>query len=361
MKKLIFILSIFFIISFAYAQDENDNLIEVPQPDAISDDCGKGSDSLEDCNEPVDFIQVPPNTEEPILNKSEEKKEKKKKRKKQKGKKRTKFAMGMNISAMASNSYLKLSDFFQESLEIDLNEMNPKLPKSGYNVSALANVDLFLEIYLQQKYEFGFFLDVDTQALVNIPKSVINLIAEGNSVNTNIQDKIQSTAFAFAEQSSFFGMKIKDLTFRINASWFFPVAYLDKEMGDYTLITDADGKIHAKGDLDVKLYSVIPNSVFGGPNNNFNTRELFKSSGFDLDFIGSYNLPPYAKVNFAVFNIPIVPARLSTGVQIKYSGEFKLESLMKYFLGEEDPGDTSSFTKTDPVYDLPQKKIIRPH
>ncbi len=347
MKKIIIILvSIFFISSFAYSQSDE----EVQTTDQSV--------------ESIESTETSEDTEELGTENSEESA---KKASLPSTNKRKSFAMGMNLHAMLSNSYFNINEFFGDGpLVVDLNAMNDKIPKSGYGISILCGLDLFLDIYLKDKYKFGLFLDADAYSLIKIPKSLINFLAEGNADTPRITDEINSTASIFVEQSAFFGMKIKDLSFRVNTSWFVPLIYLDKYIGKYEYVNSSDGKTKLKGELYTRLYSPLP--IFGGQNSKFSSKDISKSLGFDIDFIGAYNLPPYARVNFGLLNIPIVPAHLHKGIGITYKGNFELESLVAYMeasIQKDEKAKKEIMTsnldgEVKKGYNLKRKAIFRP-
>ncbi len=296
--------------------------------------------------------------------KQNEKEEPKKKKPSVVGeRKRTKFAMGLNLSLMASNSYFKLSDFLKETLVIDFNKMNDKLPKSGYNINGYLFTDLFLEIYAGN-LEFGISLNASSSGFQNMPKDIINFIANGNADNSNMKGYIYASGLTSIDQNIFFGMKIKNLSFRINASWYFPILYIDPYFGSYELVNSADGKVYVRGDLGITMYTPYP-MLLGQKNAKFNTADIFNTSGFDIDLLGSYQFGSIAKLNFGILNIPIYPAKLNTGVSYKQTGDFELESLLEYLQAQFsnkalENSPTSHISNMTEDYNPPTKKIFRP-
>lgn len=276
------------------------------------------------------------------------------------------FAFGIEVSASASNSYLKLIDLFKESLEIDFNKMSQSLPKTGLSTSAMGMAKIYLDIYIKSKAEFGFFSSADAYGFVNIPKNIIDFAAKGNPSGKGFSGKITSSTFAFAETGLFYGMKFGGFKFRVSSSYFVPAFYAESDMGDYEFLNDdKSGKILARGKLNLRMYSQIP--FFGNPSDKFDIKNILSKGGFDLSFYGSYTFNNLANLNFKILNIPIFPPELNKGIAKTYSGKFEIPSIVQYmdkFLfpgkAEEIKPPSGSFTETNLAYDLPTKKIFRP-
>lgn len=67
------------------------------------------------------------------------------------------FAFGIDFKAVAANSYFNIADLFKETLEVDLPAMSQALPNAGLSVSGAGAANVYLDIYIKSKAEFGFF------------------------------------------------------------------------------------------------------------------------------------------------------------------------------------------------------------
>lgn len=278
------------------------------------------------------------------------------------------FAFGIEINAGASNSYFKFTDFFKEALEIDLNNMSQTLPKAGYSVSASSNVNLYLDIYIKSKAEFGFFTRaLNGDGFVNIPKEIIDFAAKGNPGGEGLKGSLMGYGRWFADTGIFYGMQFGGFKFRVSASYFVPLIYTESKMGSYKFVNDpVTGQVLANGDLKLSLYSHIP--VFGRPNTQggVDIKDILSTGGADLSFYGSYKFNELANLNFHILNIPIFPSRLNKGFSKTFEGNFQMDSLIQYIdkfiipntTGEIKPPN-GSFVEKDVVYDLPKKNILR--
>lgn len=281
------------------------------------------------------------------------------------GRGRTAFATGINLTVGAANPYFKIQDFFKPVLEVDAYKIDKALPKSGFSIAALFKLNMFLNIYLKDKYEFGSNTGTNVYTFSNIPKNVVSLVAKGNKTGEILKGKFTSDSYSFADTSIFFGMKVGKLKFKFDASYFVPLAYVQYDVGDYIYENDPiTGKVHAKGKATVRVYSDLP--VFGGT--SVPISKIFEDGGFDLGFSGSYEFSKLANLNFGLKSIPILPARVNNGFETSIDGNFDIDSIISYLHNMILPGNsksnvagpTSNFTSSEVKYNLPPKKILRP-
>lgn len=276
------------------------------------------------------------------------------------------FAFGIDLKVGASNSYFKITDLFHETLEIDLADMSKTLPKSGFNVAGLAAANIYLDIYIKSKTEFGFFIKADAYEFSNIPKNLIDFAAKGNLSSNSFSGKISGKSQGVVDTGIFYGMKFNSFKFRFSTSYFIPVFYIESDMGDYEFVNDPiTGNISARGKLNLKIYSHLP--IFGNPNSKFDIGDILSRGGVDFNFYGTYTFNELANLNFNVINIPIFPARLDKGLLKTYEGDFRMESIIQYINNFITPDQATqikppggSFNESNLTYELPAKKIFRP-
>lgn len=243
--------------------------------------------------------------------------------------------------------------------------MSKALPKTGFSESGNAAVNIYLDIYIKSKAEFGFFIKASGYGFSNIPKNLIDFAAKGNLSSNSFNGKITGISQGFADTGIFYGMRFNSFKFRVSTSYFIPVLYMESDMGDYEFINDpVTGSIAARGKLKLNIYSHLP--IFGN-NTAFDIGDILSSGGVDFNFHGTYTFNELANLNFNIINIPIFPARLNKGLSKIYEGDFKMESLIQYMNNLITPDQASqikppsgSFTETNLAYDLPTKKIFRP-
>ncbi len=367
MKKYIFILTIISLIFVnAYSEDgineqTEDMLNEVRNRNGIdyfeasADDENPEQDDTEN-TEPEIFVTTENEAE------AEETEKPPKKSFLENG--RQAFAFGIDIKVGVSNSYFKITDLFKNTLEIDLSDMSKTLPKAGLSFYGGAAANIYLDIYIKSKAEFGFFIKAGGYDFSNIPKNLIDFAAKGNLSSNSFNGKITGISQGFADTGIFYGMKFDSFKFRVSTSYFIPILYMESDMGDYEFINDPiTGSIVARGKLKLNMYSHLP--IFGN-NTAFDIGDILSRGGADFNFYGTYTFNELANLNFNIINIPIFPARLNKGLSIIYKGDFKMESLIKYMNNFLTPDQASqikppggSFTETS-AYDLPTKKIFRP-
>lgn len=343
MKKRIFIFLIFISLIFtaAYSQETGEDVKEdspITEETSITEYTGIPEMETTQALEP----EVTPESLEAVVEPQEEVKY---------GffdRGRTTFALGLDLSAGVSNSYIKIKDIFfnknpDRSIELDFPKMAKTLPPSGFSLSGLGNLRLYLDIYIKSKAEFGFFTTADAYAFGSMPKNLINLLAKGNVDNKFLSGKFTATGSAFAGTSLFYGMTIKDFKFRVSGTYFVPLFYVPYDSLEYELVNDSEGKFRIKGGGELRVYTPLP--LF---NNKTDVGSIFKNGGFDLSFDGTYKFPPLANLNFGLKHIPFVPARMDRGTSFKVSAGYEIESLFTYMNSIIDKKNTPEI-KQEPL------------
>lgn len=274
--------------------------------------------------------------------------------------------MGIDVKASISNSYFTINELFfnntpNKTLKMDFNKMSAILPRSGFASSGVVDSKMFLDVYLQSKYEFGFFTEATGYAFASVPKSLIDFIAKGNkNKGKNISGAFKSSSSVFAGTGFFYGMTIKDFKFRISGTYIIPLFYIPYD-SFYSFENDPEtGKIKAKSSSVFNVYTTLP--VF----KKFGGGSPLRGSGFDIDFEGTYKFQPWADLNFSLKHIPIFPASLSKGSRVDLLAGCEIESLFSYLdsilTGKDEPkikNDSHGFKVNEDVK-LKKKYVLRP-
>ncbi|AGT44992.1 hypothetical protein [Treponema pedis] len=284
---------------------------------------------------------------------------------------RTKFELGIDLAAGASNSYFSIKDFFTPEFEINFDKLSDSLPKAGFSTNVLAYLNTFLTIRIKDKYEFGTYVSAKGFSLINVPKNLIDFIVKGPPENGKIAGEITNMSSSFVDTSLFFGMKIKNFKFKVSGSYFVPLMYGEYSLVSYEFENNAStGRLYAKGKSNAVLYTDIP--IFNKNSGKFNLQSvnsMLKNGGFDIGFDGSYKFNDIATLNFSLKHIPVVPARLNKGFSHISEGKIEIDSIIKYLYGLLSPMQNENinvktplvdFFSSGPVYDLPPKRILRP-
>lgn len=277
---------------------------------------------------------------------------------------RTAFATGLNISIGVSNSYYNIIELFKPVLEVDLDDMSNNLPKNGFDFTLTGTSNVFLNIYIKNKYEIGLYTSGHSYDLSNIPKNIIDFASKGNKVGEKITGTISGSTYIFVNTSMFFGMKIGNFKFKIDTSYFIPLIYIDYKNGMYEFHNDTEtGNITAKHNIEAVLYTNIPNTLEVGL-----FKKIFKNGGLDLNLSGSYTFSPIANLNFSLNAVPLLAARMDNGWILTMDGKLEVESIMSYIHNTLLPNQNSqhpqglitSFTTNMGASELPEKKVFRP-
>ena len=257
---------------------------------------------------------------------------------------RTAFALGIEASGALANSYSPLPNLFRfvtsgfDYANINWKQLSDSAPKNGISFAAAANAKGYLDIYIRQKYEFGFYTGMSAYGFASVPKTFFGIVADiskGKIPGGTAKEKLSANLLACTDIGAFYGMSIKSFKFRVNASYYMPLFYLDPNLGSYTLdSTSAVAKLH------IRAYTPINLDNASGIAGN-----VLKGGGVDIDFIGSYTFNPYVNLQFSVLHIPIVPAVMNKGISI--------------VAGIDTENHVLDFAGPD-YSDLPPKKVFRP-
>jgi len=258
---------------------------------------------------------------------------------------RTAFSLGVEASGAVANSYYNLTDVLSfSSFSINYRDMARSAPKDGHSFAGTGKMRVFLDIYLQRKYEFGVYGSADMLAFITLPKKLIE-VAEAIASKSLPAGKAEATlsaqAFSFADIGAFYGMSIDSFKFRVNASYYMPLLYLDPHVGKYESFTDlSTGVVHVDSDIHLNVYT----------EKNFS--KALQKGGLDLTFTGIYTFNPYVDLHFSFLHIPIVTAYMDSG----YSAKFNLNT-EKAFAGLGLMGDSVSAKEN---VKLQKKAVSRP-
>jgi hypothetical protein len=224
---------------------------------------------------------------------------------------------GLDSSAEFANSYLRPSDILQETIVLDFTAMSRDL-RRGFGLFTGVTSNIFFNVNMVN-FGFGWFAGVDGAGQFKIPQSLFELIAHGNT-SDNYSGSFDIGAAAFAEAGGWFSAKIvKNLKLTVRPSYFLPLVYMTKSEAGYSLVTSSEtGDMDAEGSLSAALYTPLPMNEDGSiDSGKLDVGSMLGKGGGDLSLGVEYSLFNNLILGASLTHIPIVPARISEGYNVR--------------------------------------------
>ncbi len=281
------------------------------------------------------------------------------------------FETGFDLGVAASNNYIGLTDFFQETLVIDLDQIAADLSKPGFRLSGGADASWLMNLNLGKTLQMGVFFGLQGTTYGNVPGSLFELIAEGNTLDKAYTGDFLMWGDLNVELGAHVGTRIPTpvgpITVDFKPVYYMPLIHIEDPKTTYLFETRSDGTVVASLNATVPIYSVVSlEGIDSGIDTNEVISNLFSSGGLDLSVTGEYQLFPVLAVGASLKQIPIVPARLSNRALMTATYSVETQSVLDGIsLGEEEEGEeeTEMFTTTeesDFTYDSSNVSFVRP-
>jgi hypothetical protein len=219
---------------------------------------------------------------------------------------------GFDLGLGFANNLLGKDDIFQKELVIDLNEWVDTMNKRGVDFGFDFVFNSFININVKKgAWGIGEFINVDSYFDMNLPKSLFELLANGNYDVHNPEGEFAVSGAVFAEAGlKWYGTFLdKKLKVGFAPAWYLPLVYAPKSTLKYVLQTDPGLQVAVSGDMVV--YMPISMDPF----------EIKDFGGMDLSFSGEYALFPIIDVGATISHVPFVPATLTNGQTITFSDD----------------------------------------
>jgi hypothetical protein len=279
---------------------------------------------------------------------------------------RKSFEIGLDLGAGLDNGLVGLSDIFKKNIELDMKEIAVKVPDNGAGINFGLHFDFFLNVKNihigEGLWDFGFITNADGDVGVNIPKSMFELVADGNIGGQHSNSgKITGIGGIYTEigitSSAKYQVKGNTLYVGLKPAIFTPAVYVSSSSGiNYHLYTEKNGKeglfLDTEGEIDVYTATSFDDNMEPG-------RFIVGPTGFDISLEGEYAFSPYLDAGLSLSNIPIAPAALTNEMKMgmePFSVELEGETLISG--GKPNIGKLKF---SDPKYDNNvEKKVHRP-
>ncbi len=248
---------------------------------------------------------------------------------------------GLSLSGLAANNLFSLTDFFQDTLVIDLNNMSDKMIRSGMHISMLVDFEHYFQFTIKEAHTVKFSSTVSGNAWGNLSKDFIDFLAEGNG-SGDVEGKGHAVLEVFADMGCGYHLKKKNYGVSARLAYFIPVVYLTDPTFK-TQLSASGGSIDMAADLYVHPAFMSNGSI--------DFAKLLSNGGVDLSLNGNYAPTSWVDVLFGISYLPLFPARMDKGSTV--------HKTMSNNLNIFDQGSGVSSGNSS-VGSLPEKKVLRP-
>ena len=244
------------------------------------------------------------------------------------------FEIGIVADVGLSNNYFNISDFFQEEIIINLDEINNSLGNNGLGFNTLLGADLFLNLNTSI-FKLSFFADVESSINFNLEKGLFEFLANGNQLDQDIVFGAGVGVNVFEENSISLEIPINRLKIKAVPSYFIPVIYVPYTPATITTQTKSDGTIEAHAKVTAAAYSALPLNDLENFSANSIT-DILSTGGFDISVYGEYKLFSFLDVGAFLTHVPIVPSKLNCTNKYTATANFTMGGLLDSLTSEEE-------------------------
>ena len=284
--------------------------------------------------------------------------------------KRRAFSMhtGLSIETCAATNAVSLTDFFKKEMVIDLPALAKRTIRTGIHAGNTAEVGLFWQFTVLEEHTVRFSTMVNQDFWLNIPKSLLELAANGNAANAqgkSIEGDFNAKLNAFVDTGILYQMKKPKYSISARLAYFLPVAYMENPKIHYSIkpaVNDKTGQtdglvFEAKGTAQV--YGSILAGLY---DSNFpSVTDILKNGGIDLSISGSYRPASWVNITGGIDYLPLKVVTTNKGIQARFEATGGVNNIIGTI--GNGLGNIFSYKIKGPTIsttDLPEKKIMRP-
>ncbi|MDR3334516.1 MAG: hypothetical protein LBT13_06480 [Treponema sp.] len=248
---------------------------------------------------------------------------------------------GVDAGGGFGNNYIGFNDIFnyRKTIYIDLN----KVPLNDITLMGNVQADTFMNINFGERFTFGIFAGVEALFYSSLPKSLFQLLIQGNANKHLFEGNIAVGASVFTDVGIKTAVQLGRLRVTFKPSMYVPLLYMP--VSDSSYIFNTQNGITLGGTVALDMYTVISLenglSIAGD-----DLMEILKgdAKGFDFSLAGEYGLLPILDVGMVISHIPLIPALLHHEMRMELSYTFAVDNLYDTLID----GD---FALNDPVSD----------
>lgn len=256
------------------------------------------------------------------------------------------FETGLSVSPGFQNSYFTVGQVFQETLQINLDELYDGLTDAGFGIGLNLGAGAHSTLHLFG-LGLGAYADLSTLGQIWIPKTLFDVAANGFESGETYSGKGGLLVRSFAEYGAYGSMNFSRDRLRVGVKLarFMPLAYAEEANTDFTVLAAGDGSATATADVSARLYSAFdmenpdtidPSTLLSDPGSGLK---------FDLGFVygGTRRKPRFGA---ALTNLTLKPATPAYGWDYSFSATANVDAdPLQSFVDESG----EPYTLTDPV------------
>jgi hypothetical protein len=229
--------------------------------------------------------------------------------------KRNYFEIELSPDIMVYQNAYKVADLLPiltaTKFTVDFDEVYTSLDGTNLSFITKDNVEGHLVVNICD-LGVGVVLNGDLKSDLTVPNDLIDLIANGNEINTtdegtmvlNLDTSFKAGAYA---SYNFDGMSV-GLVYNL----FLPIVYTEESDIGYELSTDTEeGTITAQLNMNVDLYSPFDSDELDSITFNTITDKFLTDAGHSIDAGVTFGEIKNPVVGIAVKNITVIPAKVS--------------------------------------------------
>jgi hypothetical protein len=248
---------------------------------------------------------------------------------------------GVDAEGGFGNNYIGFKDIFnyRKTVYIDLNQV----PLNDITLIGYVQADTFMNINFGERFTFGVFAGVEALFYSSLPKSLFQLLIQGNANKHLFEGNIAVGASVFTDVGIKTAVQLGKLRVTFKPSMYVPLLYMP--VSDSSYIFDTRNEITLGGTVALDMYTVI--SLENGlsiAGDDLMGILASDAKGFDFSLAGEYELFPILDVGTVISHIPLIPALLHHAMRTELSYTFAVDNLYKTLI---DGG----FALNDPTVD----------
>ncbi len=275
--------------------------------------------------------------------------------------------LGVSSDILVAQNGMPLADIFKKNLVIDLNKLSSSLPKSGFKAYLWEADDVHLDFNFK-KFGFGFHVNTEYSANLNISKDLFNILGNGIKPGKEYTADGNVWAESFVSFSVPVRFNVGKWRIKVAPACFAPLYYVPSTTVKARAVNGKDGSVTVTATAPIEFYTVgryknivkdgsISWDFFKDFDGSGLGQDLARAAGVDISALVEYPLLDTLDIG-GYANIPIVPARLKGKVTATATLSAQCDSILRVIT------DDSKFEKTaeitDAVYSDANYYVNRP-
>ncbi|GAB6088582.1 hypothetical protein [Spirochaeta dissipatitropha] len=246
------------------------------------------------------------------------------------------FELGVSGTAGVQNSYLSAGRILQQTIVLDLDELNRNVGNAGYRIGSTLDLGTHFSAHL---FGLGVGIYADNYNLVEtrIPKGFFEVLAEGIEMDKQYASSSQSFIKSYIDYGVYSSLRWNQYTFGGKLGIYIPLAHSRNAEFGYEFLAKSGGELSGSAGLTAELYSAfdLENSDTIGP-------EALEAAnkGLKIDF-GVIHNPNKRRPDWglSVINVPLYAPPANYGWNFTADTSAEIESLLDLFLNEDSDVD----------------------